>query len=80
MEIFVGISEVLVGIPGLVWPLEALKREQASQVTQLPDIILPLTATGGQLTPGRCSHNSGHTITVIGVQSAESRQHKTSAG
>lgn len=52
VEIFVGISEVLVGIPGLVWPLEALKREQASQVTQLPDIILPLTATAGQLTRG----------------------------
>lgn len=49
-----------------VWPLEALKREQASRVT-LPTLLL-LTAHCSPADTRRCSHNSGHTITIIGVR------------
>ena len=63
VEIFVGISEVSAFLDwslDRVWPLEALKREQASRVT-LPTLLL-LTAHCSPADTRRCSHNSGHTM------------------
>ena len=54
VEIFVGISEVSAFLDwslDRVWPLEALKREQASRVT-LPTLLLLTPLTARQLTPG----------------------------
>ena len=72
VEIVVGISEVSAFLDWTldrVWPLEALKREQASRVT-LPTLLL-VTAHCSPADIRRCSHNSGHTITSIGVRRRE---------